>query len=98
MGGPLKLEKQIGGGMAMLRIKNKTDNTIRLLSVLDSVPRGSFIRCSITPEIEEMGSTADRLRWTILQLRPKEEIVIEYEARGFCKGFSVETQGKRYQG
>jgi len=96
--GPLKLEKTTSGRLAMLIIKNKTGGILKLLSVVDHVPKGGFIRCNLTPQIETVNQTTDRLRWTVLELRPKEEVVIEYEARGFYKGFLVEFGGKRYEG
>lgn len=97
-GGPLKMEKTVSGRLAMLRVKNNTKETLKLLNIVDHVPRGAFVRCNVTPEIETTDSSTDRLKWTILELGPKEEIVIEYEARGFYKGFSVEHGGKRYNG
>lgn len=97
-GGPLKLEKTASGGIVMLRVRNKTSGTLKLLNIVDSVPRGGFIRCNLMPKIETIDQTTDRLVWTLLELDPKEEVVIEYEARGFYKGFSVEFGGKRYKG
>ncbi|NIP39992.1 MAG: hypothetical protein GTN39_00555 [Candidatus Aenigmarchaeota archaeon] len=98
LGRPLKLEKTTSGKVAMLRIKNKTSENLKLLTVVDTVPSGAFIRCNLMPEIETIDRTTDRLKWTVLELKPKEEIDIEYEASGFYKGFAVEFGGKRYEG
>ncbi len=97
-GGPLKLEKTVSGRIVMLRIKNNTKGVLKLLTIVDKVPKGAFLRCNVMPEIETIDSRTDRLSWTVLELGPKEEIVIEYEAGGFYKGFSVESGGKRYNG
>jgi len=98
LGGPLKLEKTTSGRIVMLRVRNKTKDVLSVLTLVDRVPRGAFIRCNITPEIETIDRTTDRLSWTVLKLGPGEEIVIEYEARGFYKGFSVGVGGERYEG
>jgi len=98
LGGPLRLEKTTSGRSVMLRIKNRTKDTLKLLTVVDHVPKGAFIGCSVMPEIEPVDAETDRLKWVILQLNPGEEIRIEYEAAGFYKGFSVEFAGKRYEG
>jgi parallel beta-helix repeat protein len=97
LGSPLNLEKTRSGEFAMLRIRNNSGDVLKLLKVVDYVPRGSFVRCNITPEIETMDSATDRLSWMILELRPKEEVTIEYQSEGFYKGFSVESGGKRYE-
>jgi len=95
--GPISLEKTTSGRIAMLRIKNKSGNVLRLLNVVDHVPRGGFMKCNITPEIRTIDQNTDRLKWTILQMKPKEEVVIEYQASGFFRGFSVEFGGKVYE-
>ncbi len=94
---PFRLEKTVSGTSVMLKIKNRTNKKIFDMKVVDYVPRGSFMRCNIKPEIEHVGSDIDMLKWTILELNPKEEIVIQYEASGSLKGFSVEVDGREYK-
>jgi parallel beta-helix repeat protein len=96
--GPLKLEKTVSGGRVMLRVKNRTGKKIQDITIRDSVPRGAFMRCNVTPRIERFDRATDLLTWEILELDPKEEVIIEYDTRRTNKGFSVKFGGKEYKG
>ena len=93
-----RLEKNISGNHVMLRIRNNTNDKLQNITIRDSVPEGAFIRCNINPEIEQAGNKTEMLEWFILELGPKEEIIIEYEAAQTGKGFTVEFHGREYNG
>jgi parallel beta-helix repeat protein len=95
--GPLKLEKTVSGDLVFLRIKNKTRKRLEEIIVHDLVPKGSFIGSKIMPKIEAFDTRDDILTWELLQLLPKEEVVIEYRTRYAHKGFWVVFEGKEYR-
>ncbi|MEE9323124.1 MAG: right-handed parallel beta-helix repeat-containing protein [Candidatus Aenigmarchaeota archaeon] len=95
--GPLKLEKTVSGNLAALEVKNTTGKKLQNITIRDSVPRGAFIRCNVSPKVEPFDETADILTWEILELDPKEEVTIEYETRQANRGFSVTFEGKEYK-
>ncbi len=97
-GGPLKLEKTISGTKVMLKIKNKTDKKLQDITIRDSVPRGAFVRCNVSPKIEALDRATNILTWEILELDSKEEVIIEYDTRQANEGFSVKFGGKEYKG
>jgi hypothetical protein len=95
--GPLKLEKTISGTRVMLRIKNKTNKKLQDIIIRDSVPRRCFIRCNVTPKVQALDRMTDVLTWEILELNPKEEVVIQYDTRRANEGFSVNFENKEYK-
>jgi parallel beta-helix repeat protein len=92
---PLRLEKTTSYGVVMLKIKNRTRKTLSNILVIDQVPSGSFLRCNIIPTIEPRGNV-DELIWNILELQPKEEVVIEYETYQALGKFRVKIGEKEY--
>lgn len=96
-GGPLKLEKTISGTRVMLKVKNKTNKKVQDITIRDSVPRRCFMRCNVTPKVHALDRMTDILTWEILELDPKEEVVIQYDTRRANEGFSVNFENKEYK-
>lgn len=96
-GGPLKLEKNVTGSRVILRVKNTSGKTIEGITIRDSVPKGAFIRSSVRPRVEPFDRFNDVLTWSILMLRPKERVVIQYDTKSANRGFSVKHGGKEYK-
>jgi parallel beta-helix repeat protein len=93
---PVKLEKTVSGDVVMLRVKNRTKEALRNISVIDQVPRGSLTGWNIRPVIRPGSGSVETLIWDILILDPKEEVVIEYRAMQTEQGFSVMVSDKTY--
>jgi parallel beta-helix repeat protein len=96
-GGPFKLEKTVSGNRVMLTLVNKTKKKLQDITVRDSVPNGAFLDSRLMPKVEPFDQANVMLTWEILELGPKEEVTIEYEARATNKGFSVLCDNKEYR-
>jgi len=96
-GGPLKLEKTMSGNRVMLTLANKTKKKLQDITVRDSVPNGAFLGSRLMPKVEPLDPANVVLTWEILELGPKEEVTIEYDARATNKGFSVMCSNKEYK-
>jgi len=96
--GPMRLEKSVSGTSVMLHLLNKTKKKLEGITIRDSVPAGAFIQCPVNPKVSPIDSSTSSLTWEILQLKPGEEVTIEYETYHANKGFSVMYKGKEYVG
>lgn len=94
MSGQLLLSKTVSGQDVTIRVRNRGEEQIADVFILDSVPAGAFIGCSIEPGIEQIAGEM-HLTWSA-SLDPGEEIVITYQAAATSKGFSVRTADKYY--
>ncbi len=95
---PFKLDKQMSGRDIMLKIKNKKNEVLENIEIIDQIPTGSFISSSVRPEIIPKENVMDEITWNILRLEPGEEVDISYVASGSVKGFIVRYDGKDYPG
>ena len=91
----LELKKIVSGTRVSLIIKNNSNEVMRNLIVIDSVPKGAFYGCNINPVREDRGTYED-LMWEIFELDPGDEVIIEYEAASTGKGFMVKYNDQTF--
>ncbi|UCD03243.1 MAG: hypothetical protein JSV63_01230 [Candidatus Aenigmatarchaeota archaeon] len=92
---PLSLKKVVEGQNVLLRIKNRTDEYMDNVMILDSVPRGAFVTSGLMPRIEDMGNVSN-LTW-VATLSEDEEITINYQAVQTGENFFVRVGDDEYE-
>jgi hypothetical protein len=92
---PLSLKKEVKGQAVVLRVKNRSGEYIENVLISDTVPRGAFISCGLTPRMENLGNETS-LSW-FATLNEGEEIVINYQAVQTSDKFLVRAGDDEYE-
>jgi len=91
----LSLKKEVNGQEVTLRVKNRSGEDMENVLILDTVPRGAFISCGLSPSMEDVGNET-HLTW-YASLSKDEEIMIRYRASAASEYFTVRVGDDEYQ-
>jgi hypothetical protein len=91
---PIQLKKIINGQNITLKVKNRENEQMNNVLIMDTVPSGAFLSCSVSPRVETFGRE-DHITW-FAALNPGEEIAINYQAMQTPDTFSVRIGEDEY--